>query len=102
MLPLSLNGGPARTHALPPSSPAIDAATDGTAVNGGFINFYLPGCRGEEIGPIAPLPSYRPDQRGEARPVGGACDIGSYEAEELDSHCYVVRAANGNVLTFCL
>jgi predicted outer membrane repeat protein len=102
LLPLSVNGGFTATHALPPSSPAIDAATDGTAVNGGFINFYLPGCRGEEIGPISPIPPYRPDQRGEARPLGGACDIGSYEAAEDDSQCYVIKAVNGNVATFCL
>jgi len=102
LLPLSLNGGLSATHALPPSSPAIDAATDGTAVNGGFINFYLPGCRGEEIGPISPPPPYRPDQRGISRPLGGACDIGSFEAEVVDSQCYVIKAANGNVAAFCL
>jgi Right handed beta helix region len=48
---LTDNGGPTPTHALVPGSPAIDASS----------------C----INPF--------DQRGVARPVGGACDIGSFE-----------------------
>jgi hypothetical protein len=50
---LAANGGPTLTHALLSGSPAIDAAA-GTA------------CPAT-------------DQRGVARPQGGACDIGSYE-----------------------
>ncbi len=50
---LADNGGPTYTHALLPSSPAINAAT-GTCL---------------EV-----------DQRFVARPVGGACDVGAYEA----------------------
>lgn len=50
---LADNGGPARTHALPPDSPAVDA---GVAA----------GC------PAA-------DARGVARPQGPRCDIGAYE-----------------------
>jgi hypothetical protein len=52
--PLAKNGGPTKTHALLAGSPARNAA--GTA-------------------PCAT----KTDQRGTARPVGGACDIGGYE-----------------------
>ena len=51
--PLANNGGPTRTRALLPGSPAIDAASSD-------------GCPGK-------------DQRDVARPQGSACDIGSYE-----------------------
>jgi CSLREA domain-containing protein len=51
--PLAFNGGPTRTRALQPGSPAIDAAS-------------TPDC------PTT-------DQRGVLRPQGAACDIGSYE-----------------------
>ena len=50
---LADNGGPTLTHALLSSSPAIDAAGDGTC-------------------PAT-------DQRGTARPQGSHCDIGSFE-----------------------
>lgn len=51
---LASNGGPTRTHALVPGSPAIDART------------------GRECaGPL--------DQRGYTRPVGARCDIGPVE-----------------------
>jgi hypothetical protein len=50
---LADNGGPTRTHALLPGSPAIDAA-DAAA------------CPAE-------------DQRGTARPQGSGCDVGSFE-----------------------
>jgi hypothetical protein len=53
--PLADNGGPTQTHALLPSSPAIDAGDNN-------------GCP----------PT---DQRGVARPSGLACDIGAYEVE---------------------
>ena len=49
--PLANNGGPTKTHALSPSSPAIDAVSCVVA----------------------------DDQRYVARPAGAACDIGSYE-----------------------
>ncbi|GGW49380.1 right-handed parallel beta-helix repeat-containing protein [Streptomyces xantholiticus] len=49
--PLTDNGGPTDTAALLPGSPALDAARDCPAT----------------------------DQRGVARPQGGACDIGAYE-----------------------
>jgi CSLREA domain-containing protein len=53
--PLADNGGPTRTHALLPGSPATDAAS-------------TPECPAT-------------DQRGVARPQGAGCDIGSYERE---------------------
>lgn len=51
--PLADNGGPTRTHALLPGSPALDAAND------------------------AVCPAV--DQRGTARPQGPHCDIGAFE-----------------------
>jgi len=51
--PLGDNGGPTPTHALLPSSPAIDAAD--------------------------PALCPATDQRGVARPQGAACDVGSFE-----------------------
>jgi hypothetical protein len=56
---LLANGGPTRTHALLPGSPAIDTG-DGDA------------CDSAPIGGI--------DQRGTVRPFGATCDIGAYEA----------------------
>src|SRR5205807_448957 len=53
--PLGHNGGPTKTQALLPSSPAIDRG--GTGTNG--------------------CPTV--DQRGMRRPQGRACDIGAYE-----------------------
>lgn len=100
LLPLANNGGLTRTHALAANSPAINAATDGTVVQA-FFTFYVPGCRGQEISPATPLPAFRSDQRGAERPIDGACDIGSYETEASDD-CFVVRAANDNVVAFCL
>jgi CSLREA domain-containing protein len=55
--PLADNGGPTHTHALGSSSPAIDA---------GY--------------PSSTLPPFRTDQRGFARPLGAASDIGAYES----------------------
>jgi hypothetical protein len=100
--PLADNGGPTLTHALANSSPAIDAAIDGEVVQVFVFTLYINGCRGEEIGPATPLPPYRTDQRGVERPSGSACDIGSFEAEEVDSQCFVIKAANNKVLMFCL
>jgi CSLREA domain-containing protein len=53
---LSNNGGPTQTHALLSTSPAIDAGNNAT-------------CEST-------------DQRGVARPIGAACDVGSYEAAD--------------------
>ncbi len=52
--PLADNGGPTRTHALLPGSPAIDTGD----------------CAGGTI---------TTDQRGVTRPSGASCDIGAYE-----------------------
>jgi CSLREA domain-containing protein len=53
--PLQYNGGSTKTHALPNSSPALEAGDDGTCL--------------------------ATDQRGVIRPQGLHCDMGSYEAE---------------------
>ncbi|MBX2847641.1 MAG: hypothetical protein KTR16_04925 [Acidiferrobacterales bacterium] len=101
ILPLNNNGGSTLTHALPLNSPAIDAAIDGTPFTAFIFELYAPGCRGEEISPATPLPDYRPDQRGVARPNGSACDIGAFELEQNES-CFVIKASNENVVVFCL
>ncbi len=54
--PLADNGGPTQTHLLNSGSPAIDSAGFG-------------GCPAD-------------DQRGEPRPSGAACDIGSVEVQQ--------------------
>ena len=56
--PLANNGGPTKTRALLPGSPAIDAGDDA---------FCTPA-------PVAGI-----DQRGVARPQGTHCDLGAYE-----------------------
>lgn len=56
--PLADNGGPTLTHAVRPSSPALDAVTT-----------------------ACPPPAT--DQRGVPRPSGAACDIGSFEYDDL-------------------
>jgi hypothetical protein len=57
--PLQNNGGPTKTHALLPGSPAIDAGNDAV-------------CAADPVNGL--------DQRGVARPQGASCDIGAYEA----------------------
>ncbi|MBI3241625.1 MAG: hypothetical protein HYZ49_04960 [Chloroflexi bacterium] len=59
--PLQDNGGPTRTFALLPGSPAIDA--------------------GNPLGCNSSTGLLTTDQRGFIRPHGAACDIGSYEYE---------------------
>jgi hypothetical protein len=56
--PLANNGGPTWTHALLPTSPAIDVADNAT-------------CAAPPVSGI--------DQRGVIRPQGLVCDIGAYE-----------------------
>lgn len=56
------NGGPTFTHALLPSSPAIDAGNPA-------------GCTDQNSNLLTT------DQRGVARPQGARCDIGSFELE---------------------
>ena len=71
--PLADNGGPTLTHALLAGSPAINTG----------LNENCPAT----------------DQRGESRDAN--CDIGAVEFIE-EQACFVVKAANGNVITFCL
>lgn len=61
LAPLSDNGGPLRTQALRPGSPAIDAAD------------------------AAACP--KADARGVARPQGAGCDIGAFEAVPAPRRC---------------
>lgn len=53
LLPLADNGGPTQTHALPPNSPAIDTGNNAN--------------------------NLAADQRGSARTIGAAADIGAFE-----------------------
>ena len=61
LLALADNGGPTRTMALAPTSPAIDAGPN----------------------PVAPFPGNAFDQRGSGHPriVGTSADIGAYESD---------------------
>ncbi|MCI5132518.1 MAG: hypothetical protein D3904_13645, partial [Candidatus Electrothrix sp. EH2] len=58
--PLADNGGPTKTHALVPGSPAIDLDADCSA-------------------------GLDTDQRGEPRPLGAGCDAGAFEGSIGDS-----------------
>jgi CSLREA domain-containing protein len=59
--PLADNGGPTSTHRPGPGSPAIDAIPDGLA----------PLCDGGN--------AYKTEQRGQSRPQGLGCDMGSVD-----------------------
>jgi hypothetical protein len=61
LAPLKDNGGPTRTRALKPGSPALDA-----------VPLLDPGCSGT-------------DQRGTTRPQGTGCDIGAFEGSAAGS-----------------
>ncbi len=78
--PLADNGGPTRTHALLPGSPALDRIPAGTL-----------GCG----------TTLATDQRGITRPQDTACDSGAYEAEPDDSapDVTVTGIADGAVYT---
>ena len=78
--PLTNNGGLTQTHALLDNSGAIDAGDDGLC---------------------AALPVNNLDQRGEKRPRGAHCDIGSFEAEDNASF-FVVPIPGGNTVIFSL
>lgn len=99
--PLANNGGKTMTHALPPNSPAIDQGLQSLLSGGPLIFFNTPGCRGEFV-TFGFGADYRPDQRGVSRPAGDECDIGAYEYEPPEEVCYVVKAKNNKVVTFCL
>ncbi len=76
LLPLANNGGPTLTHALRSNSPP------------------------RNLGPASDCPAT--DQRGVERVFNdGFCDIGSFEFID-EQTCFVVPAANLNVVTFCL
>jgi hypothetical protein len=78
--PLQDNGGPTATHALLPDSAAIDAGDPG-------------GCR-DALGAVLTA-----DQRGFARPVGSACDIGAFEAAGPPRCRYLLSANSALVPT---
>jgi CSLREA domain-containing protein len=63
--PLQSNGGPTRTHALGPASPARDRVPTSPDNQ----------CTDSEGVPVGQ------DQRGTSRPQGEGCDIGAFEAE---------------------
>jgi len=65
--PLADNGGPTMTHALLSGSPAIDAVPASNCVDAG----------GQAL---------TTDQRGIVRPQGPACDIGSFEVEQVSGN----------------
>ncbi len=76
---LGSNGGPTKTHALPPGSPAIDKTPDIACMGSPFVDF---------------------DQRGEPRNVDGdgspssnECDIGAFERQPSDGTPPAAEAA---------
>jgi predicted outer membrane repeat protein len=75
LLPLANNGGPTQTRALTAASPARDAATDCTDVDGNPITT---------------------DQRGTSRPLGTACDVGAFEAVALTTTINSITRAVGS------
>ena len=77
---LADNGGPTRTHALAPTSVAVDAAADCTRLDGTTVVDIDQRGIARPDGPTA----VNTGQRGTAGPVGTACDAGSYEAEQTD------------------
>jgi CSLREA domain-containing protein len=83
--PLVDNGGPTRTHALAPGSPALDAGSRA-----------VPGSGGSACAPT--------DQRGFSRPSDGdgndkaTCDIGAFEAQALLRNGGFGIDADGNQL----
>ena len=64
--PLADNGGPTRTHALLPASPAIDTAASCTRLDSAVI---------------VSDPFVVTDQRGEFRPQGAGCEVGAFEVD---------------------
>ncbi len=100
---LNDNGGKTMTHALVANSPAIDNGLQNSVSGTAPFFFSTPGCRGEFIS-LGFGGDYRPDQRGVSRPAGDECDIGAYEYEPnlTEESCFVVKAKNNRVITFCL
>ena len=87
LAPLADNGGPTQTHALVVGSPAINNGDNSIC---------------------AAAPVNNLDQRGEVRPVGGNCDIGSFEIDletilpESDAGFFVVPLHDGKSVIFGL
>lgn len=75
VLPITDNGGATRTHQPASKSLVLDAGEPTVCLN------------------------ITVDQRGKPR-NDGLCDIGSVEVDQ--SACYVIKAENDNVITFCL
>lgn len=100
--PLQDNGGPTLSHELTPSSPALNTGVD-FEIGGSFPIFLsFAGCRGTTA-ILGTETEYRPDQRGESRPVGEACDIGAIESKFGESDtCFVVPTADSKAVVFCL
>lgn len=80
--PLTNNGGPTQTHALPSGSPAIDGGNNVVCADADTVNNV--------------------DQRGEPRPFGDNCDIGSFEGAVDDDSLFVVPLSNGKSVIFGL
>jgi len=74
---LADNGGPTRTLALLPGSPAIDAGSDAVC----------------DAAPVSSL-----DQRGVSRPHGAHCDIGAYELDKARQIFRSVGTRDGWIL----
>ncbi len=92
--PLADNGGPTETHALPGTSPAVDAGNPA-------------GCEADFDGDGVPEGIFFLDQRGEARvnvpgvgsePPDNPCDVGAYEYQPLLFNGSFEIDANGNGL----
>ncbi len=107
------NGGKTMTHALVANSPALDKGLQNSVSGTAPFLFSTPGCRGELIS-LGFGGDYRPDQRGVSRPAGAECDIGAYEydpdpdpdpdtdPDTGEESCFIVKAKNNRVVTFCL
>ncbi len=82
--PLADNGGPTFTHALLSGSPAIDAG-DNLICEDNTEDFSVNNF----------------DQRGVVRPVGPACDIGSFEANVMTQY-FIIPLPDGGAVIFNL
>ena len=91
---LQKNGGFTQTHALPPGSPAINAAIS-TYSTGTF--FLGEGCASTIFFPSLQT-VYRNDQRGVSRPQKKTCDIGAYELKKKSF--FVIPHSGGKAVIF--
>lgn len=94
--PLAKNGGPTKTHALVPGSPALNSAVTSYSTGGFFLG---EGCAQTQIFPhFATV--FRKDQRGIIRPQESKCDIGAFELEE--ESFFVIPLPSGKAVIFGL